>query len=186
FLVERAYRRRRWAVSWRALGAFAAAGVIVFAAVALPLPKTLDRRETAVAVQRIVASAPAPPLVLPATVRPPQRLLVVGDSVSQLLGPGFDREAPPELDVTDGGMTVCGAGEQYPMMKVGPDVITDRCADWRARWTAQATEMQADGVMILFGARTYTRKMDGGVFRESCDPVYDGWLQSSFTEILKT
>jgi peptidoglycan/LPS O-acetylase OafA/YrhL len=185
FLVERAYRRRRWAVSWRALGALAAAGVIVFAAIALPLPKTLDRRQTAVAVQRIVASAPAPPLILPATVRPPHHLLVVGDSVSLKLGPGFNHEAPPDLDVTDGGMTFCEGGETYPTIKVGPNVIADRCADWRSRWTAQATKAQADGVMILFGVSTNHRMIEGQ-YRSSCDPLYDGWLQSSFTDMLKT
>ena len=72
FLIERPYRRRRWALSWRALGGIATAGVIVFAAMALPLPKRLDHHETATAVQTIAASAPAPPLILPATVRPPR------------------------------------------------------------------------------------------------------------------
>ena len=28
--------------------------------------------------------------------------------------------------------------------------------------------------------------MMDGVFRESCDPVYDAWLQSAFTDILTT
>ncbi len=53
FLIERPYRRRRWAFSWRALGAFAAVGVIVFAALSLPLPKALDRQQVATAVQTI-------------------------------------------------------------------------------------------------------------------------------------
>ncbi len=184
-LIERPYRGRRWAFSWRALGATAAVGVIVLATIALPTPNRLDRQQTAAAIQTISASAPAPAMILPATVRPPHRLLVVGDSVMQKLGPGFAREAPDGLMVLDGGMTFCGAGEAFPQMKVGPDVIKDRCADWRTRWTAQATKLQADGTLILFGARSYTRMMDG-VLREACDPVYDSWLQSAFTDILKT
>jgi peptidoglycan/LPS O-acetylase OafA/YrhL/lysophospholipase L1-like esterase len=209
FLIERPYRRRRWAFSWRALGGVAAAGVIVLAAIALPSPKRLDRQQTAAAVQTIAASAnanangsaganasatttattsgsaAAPPLVLPVTLRPPHRLLVVGDSVSQRLGPGFDHETPGDVTVVDGGMTFCGAGEAWPQVSVAGNHIKDRCADWRTRWTSQAAQMNADGVMILFGADTMTRRIDG-VYRQSCDPVYDAWLQTAFADMLTT
>ena len=57
--------------------------------------------------------------------------------------------------------------------------------DWRRRWTSQATRMNADGVMIVLGPYTMTRLIDGA-YRESCDPVYDAWLQSAFTDVLKT
>jgi hypothetical protein len=185
FLIERPYRRRRWTFSWRALGAIAAAGVIVLAAIALPLPKRLDHQETVAAVQTIAASAPVPPIVLPATVRPPHRLLVVGDSVSQKLGTGFKRQAPAGVTVTDGGMAFCEGGETHPTMKFDRASVFDRCADWRTRWTAQATKAHADGVLILFGLATTYRMIDGE-YRASCDPAYDGWLQSSFTDMLRT
>ena len=45
--------------------------------------------------------------------------------------------------------------------------------------------MQADGVMILFGVAT-NQRMIADQYRTSCDPLYDKWLQSSFTDMLKT
>jgi peptidoglycan/LPS O-acetylase OafA/YrhL len=185
FLIERPYRRRRWAFSWRALGAIAAVGVIVLATIALPMPKRLDRQQTAAAVQTISVSRPTPAIVLPATVRPPQRLLVVGDSVMQKLGPGFQHESPDGLTVVDGGITFCEGSESIPTFKIGRQLVPDRCADWRTRWTAQATRMQADGVMILFGVPT-NQRLIADQYRMSCDPLYDSWLQSSFTDMLKT
>ena len=185
FLIERPYRRRRWAFSWRALGAIAAVGVIVLATIALPLPKRLDRRETAAAVQTISVSRPAPAIVLPATVRPPRRLLVVGDSVMQKLGPGFEHEAPDGVTVVDGGMTFCEGSESIPTFKIGRQLVPDRCADWRTRWTSQATKMRADGVMILFGVST-NQRLIADEYRMSCDPLYDAWLQNSFTDMLRT
>jgi peptidoglycan/LPS O-acetylase OafA/YrhL len=192
FLIERPYRRRRWAFSLRAAGAVAMAAAIVVAAIALPLPKRLGQQQAAAAIEKISASAPAPALVLPASVLPPSppppaphRLLVVGDSVSQKLGPGFSHEAPKGVTVTDGGMTFCEGGETASTIKLGPNVITDRCADWRTRWTKEATKAQADGVMILFGVNTNTRMIDGQ-FRMSCDPEYDAWMQGSFTDMLQT
>jgi hypothetical protein len=184
-LIERPYRRRRWALTWRALGAIAAVGVIVLAAIALPLPKRLDRQQTTAAIQIISSSAASPAIVLPATVRPPHHLLVVGDSVMQKLGPGFAHEAPDGVTVVDGGMTFCEGGETNPTIKLGQAQITDRCADWRTRWSAQATKMQADGVMILFGVAT-NQRLIADQYRMSCDPVYDSSLQSSFTDMLKT
>jgi len=185
FLIERPYRRRRWSFSWRTVGAVAAAGVIVLAAITLPLPKRLGHQQTLAAVQTIAASAPSPPIVLPATVRPPHRLLVVGDSVSQKLQTGFAHEAPEGMTVVDDGMVFCGAELAWPQMIVEGNVINDRCADWRYRWTAQATELQADGVLIVFGLHSYKRMMDGQL-REACDPLYDDWLQRAFTDMLKT
>ena len=107
FLVERPYRRRRWAFYLRTAGAFAAAGVIVFGALALPLPKRLDHQQAAAAVDKIAMRhpatrhAPARRPVLPA----PHRLLVVGDSVGQLLTSGFAHEARAGVAVTDSSMT---------------------------------------------------------------------------------
>ena len=45
--------------------------------------------------------------------------------------------------------------------------------------------MNADGVLIVFGVHPMTRLIDGA-YRESCDPVYDAWLQDAFTDMLKT
>ena len=39
--------------------------------------------------------------------------------------------------------------------------------------------------LILFGAHSSPRMMNG-VCHESCDPVYDPWMQSVFTDILTT
>ncbi len=188
-LIERPYRRRRWAFSLRAAGAVAMAAAIVVAAVALPLPKRLGQQQAAAVVEKISSSGP-PALVLPASVLPPKlpaphRLLVVGDSVSQKLGPGFAHESPPGLTVTDGGITFCEGGEQFPTMKLGSSVFRDTCADWRTRWTKQAAKARVDGVMILFAVNTNYRMIDGQ-FRTSCDPVYDSWMQSSFTDMLQT
>jgi len=119
------------------------------------------------------------------TVLPPGRLLVVGDSVGQKLGPGFQHEAPADLKVVDGGMAFCGAGEAWPQLTLAGHRFKDPCADWRKRWTSQAAKMHADGVMIVFGAYTETRLIDGA-YRESCDPVYDAWLQSAFTDVVTT
>jgi hypothetical protein len=45
--------------------------------------------------------------------------------------------------------------------------------------------MNADGVLVVFGAPTSTRWIDGA-WRNSCDPKYDAWMQSTFTDVVKT
>jgi SGNH domain (fused to AT3 domains) len=145
----------------------------------------LDQHQAAAAVEELQVEGPPPQLVLPSIVVPPHRLLVVGDSVAQLLKPGFADEAPHGLTVQDGGMTFCGAGEAWPQMKIGISIIQDRCADWRTRWTSEATNMNADGTLIVFGVDSYTRYIDGA-WRNPCDAEYDQWLQGAFADIMHT
>jgi peptidoglycan/LPS O-acetylase OafA/YrhL len=192
FFIERPYRRRQWAFSLRTAGAFAAAGLIVFAALALPVPHRLDRRQSAAAVEKLevrgasaTATATAPQLVLPATVRPPQRLLVLGDSVGELLDEGFADAAPPNVIVADAATRYCGIGDDFPQMKFGVSIIQDRCSEWRTEWPERAAQMHADGVLLVFGIQTSTRFIDGD-WREACDPVYDAWHQRVFTDAVRT
>jgi peptidoglycan/LPS O-acetylase OafA/YrhL len=191
FLVERPYRRRQWTLSLRTVGAAAAFGLILVAAVMLPAPKRLNSEQAAAAVaaidqtSRAPSSAVAPPATTTtlAPLPPPARLLVFGDSVAFKLKQGFADQGPPGVIVRDLGVIACGLGDEWPKLRIGETISNDPCTDWRTLWPSKAKALGADGTLLVFGSESSTRLIEG-TWREACDPVYDAWHQQVFTDAL--
>jgi hypothetical protein len=119
---------------------------------------------------------PPPPVVNPT----PRRLLVVGDSVADLLRGGFHQQAPPWLRVVDDGRVACspGAGDHPQVRFENGAQVLDSCRDALAEWPARVRAVSADGVLMVFGTSGLAREFDDG-WRRPCEPEYDAWFQAS-------
>jgi peptidoglycan/LPS O-acetylase OafA/YrhL len=117
-----------------------------------------------------------PPVVFPA----PRRLLVVGDSVADLLRRGFRHQAPTWLRVIDDGRVACspGAGDHPQVRFENGAQVLDSCRDAVAAWPERVRDVRADGVLMVFGTSGLERQFDDG-WRRPCDPKYDAWFQAS-------
>jgi peptidoglycan/LPS O-acetylase OafA/YrhL/lysophospholipase L1-like esterase len=161
YLVERPIRRgalRRWRAG---VTAPATAGALATA--------LLFTTGTAVApLSEFAAADLGPPPTAPATApgeTGPVRVMVVGDSVANSMGPGFERAAAANgLSVWNASVDGCGITQDVGERRVwGWEAANPECSPgWRQRWPLQVGQFNPDVVMVLLGTDdTFDRRIDG-------------------------
>ncbi|MFL6242174.1 MAG: SGNH hydrolase domain-containing protein, partial [Acidimicrobiia bacterium] len=161
YLVERPIRRgalRRW--SARVI-APATAGLLAMALVFTTGSAVAPLSEFAAADLGPPPTAPAAP---PGQAGP-VRVMVVGDSVANSLGPGFERAAAANgLSVWNASVDGCGITQDVGERNVwGWETAKPECSPgWRQRWPLQVGQFNPDVVVVLLGTDdTFDRRIDG-------------------------
>ena len=123
---------------------------------------------------------PAPTTAPPPAVPAPSRLLVVGDSVADVLRRAFPHQALAGMKVKDAGAVGCSpGGPDHPQVRFydGQEIL-DPCANSIVEWPAQVREDGFDGVLMMFGTSGLDRQFASG-WRRPCDADYNAWFQAS-------
>jgi len=161
YLVERPIRRGR-VQRWPArVTAPATAGLVALALVATTGGGVAPLSQTAAADLRPPPTAPA----APAGQTGPVRVMVVGDSVANSMGPGLERAAPSNgLTVWNASVDGCGITQDVGERRVwGWETANPECSPgWRQRWPLQLSQFNPDVVVVLLGTDdTFDRRIDG-------------------------
>ncbi len=136
----------------------------------------------------VPSAAPAPPPapVLPAPPPPPpvQRIMVVGDSVSQTLGRGIERwGARNAVDVFNGATYWCPIARGGRLAGQYGTEQGEGCTNWATRWARQLDAFQPDVVVVLttfwdIGDRQ--RDVWGPDFVKPSDSRLENWVVSEW------
>jgi peptidoglycan/LPS O-acetylase OafA/YrhL/lysophospholipase L1-like esterase len=161
YLVERPIRRgrlRRWHAR---VTAPATAGLLAVALVFTTGGGVAPLSETAAADLGPPPTAPA----APAGQTGPVRVMVVGDSVANSMGPGLERAAASNgLTVWNASVDGCGITQDVGERRVwGWEPANQECSPgWRQRWPLQLSQFNPDVVVVLLGTDdTFDRRIDG-------------------------
>jgi peptidoglycan/LPS O-acetylase OafA/YrhL len=182
-LVEMPVRRgafRHWRASWTlapagALGVAAVAVVATIGAVAPAGTYSLD---------------PMPEIDETAN-PPPTRILVVGDSVGQSLGPGLrivGREEDWNLVVWDRAIPACGFLDVDEEVDVRGGKLTRKqaelCSGWRATWQEDLERFDPDIVLFVFGGMDGNDRLVDGVMLPLGTPEWDAFVMDGLNKQL--
>jgi peptidoglycan/LPS O-acetylase OafA/YrhL/lysophospholipase L1-like esterase len=95
----------------------------------------------------------------------PVRVMVVGDSVANSMGPGLERAAASNgLTVWNASVDGCGITQDVGERRVwGWEPANPACTPgWRQRWPLQLSQFNPDVVVVLLGTDdTFDRRIDG-------------------------
>jgi hypothetical protein len=122
-------------------------------------------------------------LLRPLTTPRPLRILVVGDSVGQTLGRGFElwgRETGDAV-VLNTATPTCSLGRH--LLRMGPlgavGKPPDTCADWDRQW--RVATFDPDVVVVNYSIwEIEPRKLPGGRFARPGDPELDRWQLAEY------
>jgi peptidoglycan/LPS O-acetylase OafA/YrhL/lysophospholipase L1-like esterase len=161
YLVERPIRRgrlQRWPARFTAP---ATAGLLAVALLFTTEGGVAQLSQTAAANLAPPPTAPA----APAGPTGPVRVMVVGDSVANSMGPGLERAAAPNgLTVWNASVDGCGITQDVGERRVwGWEPASPDCSPgWRQRWPLQLSQFNPDVVVVLLGTDdTFDRRIDG-------------------------
>jgi peptidoglycan/LPS O-acetylase OafA/YrhL len=110
------------------------------------------------------------------------RVLVVGDSVAQMLGAGAAAEARAMgISLVNRGVTGCGLarGENRLRLPSGKIVVRARCTDWEERWARDVDEARPDVAVLVMDAPSAGDLDVGGRWLHACEPEFDAWYFAS-------
>lgn len=142
YVVELPIRQQHWrkgprkAVLVTAMAAGALAGLFIF----LPIVRPTSTPNKAVAIE------------LTGTSPPPARILVVGDSVAQTVGQGFERGANDlGVDLFNRGQLACGLAEGGQLSRGGRWVdVEPTCTNWKNDWASYVKKLKPKVSLVLF------------------------------------
>jgi peptidoglycan/LPS O-acetylase OafA/YrhL/lysophospholipase L1-like esterase len=161
YLVERPIRRgrlQRWPARFTAP---ATAGLLAVALLFTTEGGVAQLSQTA------AADLGPPPTAPPAPPGKtgPVRVMVVGDSVANSMGPGLERAAASNgLTVWNASVDGCGITQDVGERRVwGWEAASPDCSPgWRQRWPLQLSQFNPDVVVVLLGTDdTFDRRIDG-------------------------
>ncbi len=165
YAVERPIRTGAWR-GWRIRVAAPTAAAVVAAAL---LIVTLEAPG-----QQVVSANPRPPAPavrfdLQQHQKPPQRVMLVGDSMANSIAPGLERLAAQDgFEFFNASVPGCGLMSERSEVWVGYWQAGDpdgRCIAWRDRWPRDVALWDPDVVVALFGGHeTQDHRIDGQVF----------------------
>jgi hypothetical protein len=134
---------------------------------------------------RVIAPAPAVPLYRALSTYRPLRILVVGDSVGQTLGRGFELWANETgaATVHNDAIAWCSLGRHLPIRAVLGNTIepSETCAGWDTRWPRTISSFDPDVVVVLYTIwEIQARRLPGGRWASPGDPELDRWQLSEY------
>ncbi len=142
YFIELPIRQRRWDRGPRhaVLVSVMTAGVLAGLFILLPVLRPATTPNTAVAIKVSGATTP------------PARVLVVGDSVAQTLGLGFERGANDlGIEFFNRGQLACGLAEAGRLNRGGRWVdVEPSCANWKKDWAGYINELKPEVSLVLF------------------------------------
>ena len=115
----------------------------------------------------------------------PLRILVVGDSVGQTLGRGFELWANETGDaiVHNDAIAWCSLGRHLPIRTVLGATIdpSENCAGWDTRWPRTIASFDPDVVVVLYTIwEIQARRLPDGHWAQPGDPALDRWQLSEY------
>jgi hypothetical protein len=123
--------------------------------------------------------APAPAAVAPPPPPPVRRILLVGDSVAQTLGRGFERWAPRHgVTFVNGARFYCGIA-RGGRLGAAMGHSSDTCGDWAPTWSRLLDRVQPDVVVVLstlWDISSRQRDDWGPDYLSQGDPRFDGFI----------
>lgn len=135
---------------------------------------------------RVPTTAPAAvPLHRALSTYRPLRILVVGDSVGQTLGRGFELWAGETgaATVRNDATAWCSLGRHLPIRAVLGATIdpSETCAGWDTRWPQTIASFDPDVVVVLYTIwEIQARQLPGGRWANPGDPELDRWQLSEY------
>ena len=141
-MVELPIRQQHWRQGPRkaALVAAMTAGALAGLFILLPIVRPTSTPNKAVAVE------------LTGTSPPPARILVVGDSVAQTVGQGFERGATDlGIELFNRGQLACGLAEGGQLSRGGRWVdVEPTCTRWEKDWASYIKKLNPKVSLVLF------------------------------------
>jgi peptidoglycan/LPS O-acetylase OafA/YrhL len=126
----------------------------------------------------------AVPLYRALTTYRPLRILVVGDSVGQTLGRGFELWANETgAIVHNDAIAWCSLGRHLAIRTVWGGTMdpSETCAGWDTRWPRTISSFDPDVVVVLYTIwETEARRLPGGHWAKPGDPELDRWQLSEY------
>jgi peptidoglycan/LPS O-acetylase OafA/YrhL len=114
----------------------------------------------------------------------PLRILVVGDSVGQTLGRGFELWANETgAIVHNDAIAWCSLGRHLAIRTVWGGTMdpSETCAGWDTRWPRTISSFDPDVVVVLYTIwETEARRLPGGRWAKPGDPELDRWQLSEY------
>jgi hypothetical protein len=115
----------------------------------------------------------------------PLRILVVGDSVGQTLGRGFELWANEtgSAIVHNDAIAWCSLGRHLAIRSVLGATMepSDNCAGWDKRWPRTIASFDPDVVVVLYTIwEIEARRLPGGRWAQPGDPELDRWQLSEY------